>query len=108
MSFDLQLAGKRILITGVTCGVGAAVVELLHPLGVRIVATALSQPDRPIADVHYVSADLATAEGTSQAAGAALSHLGGVDVLINVVGGSSAPAGGFATLNDAEWAKALT
>lgn len=107
MSFDLQLAGKRILVTGGTRGVGAAVVELLSQLDARIVATALSQPARPIDDVHYVAADLATAEGARQAAETALRHLGGVDALINVVGGSSAPAGGFAALDDAAWAKAL-
>lgn len=107
MSFDLQLAGKRVLVTGGTRGVGAAVVELLSQLEARIVATALSQPGRPIADVHYVAADLATAGGARQAVDAALRHLGGVDALINVVGGSSAPAGGFAVLDDAEWAKAL-
>lgn len=107
MSFDLQLAGKRVLVTGGSRGVGAAVVERLSQLGAQIVATARSQPDRPIDDVHYMAADLATAEGARQAAEAALRHLGGVDALINVVGGSSAPAGGFAALDDAEWAKAL-
>jgi NAD(P)-dependent dehydrogenase (short-subunit alcohol dehydrogenase family) len=107
MSFDLQLANKRVLVTGGTRGVGAAVVERLAQLGARIVATALSQPASAMEDVHYVAADLATAEGARQAADAALRHLGGIDVLINVVGGSSAPAGGFAALGDAQWAKAL-
>lgn len=107
MNFDLQLAGKRVLVTGGTRGVGGAVVELLAQLGARIVATARSQPDRPVDDVHYVAAELATAEGARQAADAALRHLGGVDAVINVVGGSSAPAGGFVVLDDAEWAKAL-
>lgn len=107
MSFDLQLAGKRVLVTGGTRGVGAAVVELLSHLDARIVATALSKPKKPIDDVHYVAADLATAEGVRETVEAARRQLGGVDILINVVGGSSAPAGGFAKLNDAEWAKAL-
>jgi NAD(P)-dependent dehydrogenase (short-subunit alcohol dehydrogenase family) len=34
-------------------------------------------------------------------------HLGGIDILVNVVGGSSAPAGGFAALSDSEWSKEL-
>jgi NAD(P)-dependent dehydrogenase (short-subunit alcohol dehydrogenase family) len=104
---DLQLAGKRILVTGGTRGVGGAVVELLSRFSARIAATARSRPDRPIEGVHYIATDLATAEGARQAVEAALRHLGGVDILINVVGGSSAPAGGFAALDDAEWATAL-
>lgn len=107
MSFDLQLANKRVLVTGGARGVGAAVVELLARLGARIVATALSHPKSPIDDAHYVAADLSTAEGVHQAVEAALGHLGGIDALINVVGGSSAPAGGFAALDDAQWAREL-
>ncbi|WAC64885.1 SDR family oxidoreductase [Pseudoxanthomonas sp. SL93] len=107
MSFDLQLAGKRVLVTGGTRGVGGAVVERLAGLGARIVATALSNPKNPVADVHYVAANLATAEGVREVVEAARQQLGGIDVLINVVGGSSAPAGGFARLDDDEWAKAL-
>ncbi|MDR0184247.1 SDR family oxidoreductase [Lysobacter arvi] len=107
MNFDLQLAGKRVVVTGGTRGVGAAVVERLSGLGARIAATARSLPKAPVDDVHYVAADLATAEGVRAAVEAARRHLGGIDILINVVGGSSAPAGGFARLDDAEWAKAL-
>ena len=107
MSFDLQLNGTRVLVTGGTRGVGAAVVELLAQLGARIVATSLSPPTNATEDVHYVAANLATAEGARHAAEAALRHLGSIDVLINVVGGSSAPAGGFAALDEAQWAKEL-
>jgi hypothetical protein len=107
MSFDLQLAGKRVLVTGGTRGIGAAVVELMAHLDARIVATALSKPKQPIDGVHYVAANLATAEGVHQVVEASRQQLDGIDILINVVGGSSAPAGGFAKLDDAEWTKAL-
>lgn len=107
MSFDLQLAGRRALVTGGTRGAGAAVVGTLARVGARVVATATSLPARPLSGVHYLAADLATAQGARQAAEAALRHLGGVDILINVVGGSSAPAGGFAVLDDAAWIRAL-
>nr|WP_298128625.1 SDR family oxidoreductase [uncultured Pseudoxanthomonas sp.] len=107
MSFDLQLAGKRVLVTGGTRGVGAAVVDLLSRLDARVVATARSTPEQFTGNVHYVAADLATADGVRDAVEAARHRLGGIDILINVVGGSSAPAGGFAVLDDTEWAKAL-
>lgn len=107
MNFDLQLAGKRILVTGGTRGVGAAVVELLSQLDARVVATARSIPKQPVEGVHYVAADLTTAHGVREAVEAAQEKLHGIDILINVVGGSSAPAGGFARLDDAEWATAL-
>ena len=34
-------------------------------------------------------------------------RLGGVDIIVHVVGGSSAPAGGFAVLDDEQWHRAL-
>jgi NAD(P)-dependent dehydrogenase (short-subunit alcohol dehydrogenase family) len=36
-----------------------------------------------------------------------LDRLGGIDILVNVLGGSNAPAGGFAALDDEAWAKEL-
>ncbi len=107
MSFDLRLAGRRALVTGGTRGAGAAVVRALTLADARVVATALSPPAQAVAGVHYLAADLATADGARRAADAALHHLGGIDILVNVVGGSSAPAGGFAALDDTHWARAL-
>lgn len=107
MSFDLQLGGKRALVTGGTRGVGAALVATLVGAGARVMATALSPPRHPVAGVHYVVADMASAQGAQHAAEAALTALGGIDILVNVVGGSSSPAGGFAALDDAHWSREL-
>jgi len=40
-------------------------------------------------------------------AAAVRKRLGGIDIIVHVVGGSSAPAGGFAVLDDNEWQRAL-
>jgi NAD(P)-dependent dehydrogenase (short-subunit alcohol dehydrogenase family) len=107
MTFDLQLANCRALVTGGTKGVGAAVVEMLHGAGVQVIATARSAPSRPIEGVRFLAADLSTAEGASTVANSVLEQLGGIDILVNVLGGSSAPGGGFAALDDTEWSTAL-
>ncbi|WP_281783487.1 SDR family oxidoreductase [Sinimarinibacterium flocculans] len=107
MSFDLGLAGKRVLVTGGTRGAGAATVRALLDADARIVVAARSLPAQAVGEVHYLAANLSTAEGAQAVADAAHEHLGGIDILINVVGGSSAPAGGFAALDDAEWGKEL-
>lgn len=103
MTFDLQLRGQRALVTGGTKGVGAAVVQALVDAGVQVMATARSAPVQPTEGVLYVPADVSTAEGAADVAQAVLKHWGGVDILVNVVGGSSAPGGGFAALDDAQW-----
>lgn len=107
MSFDLQLQGRRALVTGGTKGVGAAVVQALRDAGVQVMATARSVPAQASEGVAYVAADLSTAPGAAEVARQVLAHWGGVDILAHVLGGSSAPGGGFAALDDAQWSDAL-
>jgi NAD(P)-dependent dehydrogenase (short-subunit alcohol dehydrogenase family) len=107
MTFSLQLEGKRALVTGGTKGVGAAVVAALLESGARVMTSARSIPPSTISGALYVAADLSTAEGCSALATAAHTQLGGIDIIINVVGGSSAPPGGFAVLSDDVWSEEI-
>ena len=107
MSFDLGLNGKRALVTGGTKGIGAAVVPALHAAGARVTAVARSLPATALHGVHYIAADIATPGGCAAVAAGVLDQFGGVDIIVNVAGGSSAPGGGFAVLDDTEWQKAL-
>jgi NAD(P)-dependent dehydrogenase (short-subunit alcohol dehydrogenase family) len=106
MSGYLELEGKRALVTGGTKGVGAAVVTALREAGARVLTSARKRP-QDIGEGEFVAADVSTAEGCAAVADAVRKRLGGLDVLVHVVGGSSAPAGGFAVLDDGEWHKAL-
>jgi len=107
MSFDLQLTNRRALVTGGTKGVGSAVVEVLREAGARVVATARLLPTQPADGVRYVAADLSTADGCNAVATWTFQQLGGIDIIVDVLGGSSAPSGGFAALVDSEWQKEL-
>lgn len=107
VSFDLELHNRRALVTAGTKGIGAAVVDVLRNAGAKIIAAARSIPDKPQEGVRYIAADLSTADGCAVLARSALEQLGGVDIIVNVLGGSSAPAGGFAALDDSEWFKEL-
>lgn len=107
MSHYVGLEGKRALVTGGTKGVGEAVVATLREAGAAVLTMARSRPENPAHANQFVAADVSTAEGCAVVANAVRDRLGGMDVIVHVVGGSSAPAGGFAVLDDNEWHKAL-
>ena len=103
-----EFKDKRALVTGGTKGLGAAVARRLSLAGARVLTTARSIPEEPLPpEVHFVQADLTTASGCESVAKEALSRLEVIDMIVHVVGGSTAPAGGFAALTDSEWQKAL-
>lgn len=102
MTGFLTLEGKRALITGGTQGAGAATVDLFRALGAQVLTTARKRPaDMP--EVRFIAADLTTLEGCETVAEAVGRQLGGVDIVVHMLGGSSAPGGGFAALGEAEW-----
>jgi NAD(P)-dependent dehydrogenase (short-subunit alcohol dehydrogenase family) len=107
MSGAVDLRGRQALVTGGTKGIGAAVSERLRQAGALVLATARTVPGEGADGVLFVAADVATAEGCETVAAAARNRLGEVDIVVHVVGGSSAPAGGFAALGDDEWRRAL-
>ena len=98
----------RALVSGGTKGVGADVVRGLHAAGLQVMTAARSLPPTVVDGVVYVAADLTTAGGADRVARSVLGPWGGADILVNVLGGSSAPGGGFAALDDAQWFNALT
>ena len=101
-----EFAGKRVLVSGGTKGLGRATVDRFLAGGATVITSARSALD-PIAGVEFVQADLATAEGGEAFARAALDRLGGIDILAHVLGGSATPGGGFAALTDDHWLSEL-
>lgn len=102
MTGFLTLQGKRALITGGTQGAGAATVALFRTLGAKVLTTARTRL-AALPEEMFIAADLTTLAGCETVARGVQDRLGGVDVIIHMLGGSSAPGGGFAALGEAEW-----
>jgi NAD(P)-dependent dehydrogenase (short-subunit alcohol dehydrogenase family) len=103
MSFDLQLSGLRAVVTGGTMGLGAAVVQTLVEAGARVATSARNVSVATLDGVTYIPSDLTTAEGVAHVAQTVIQNWGGVDIVINVLGGSGTPGGGFAAISDEHW-----
>ncbi|WP_285586205.1 SDR family oxidoreductase [Actinomycetospora sp. NBRC 106378] len=101
---DQELTGRRAVVTGATGATGAAVVARLVAAGASVLGVARNPPVEHPGDAEaFVAADLTAADGARRVAG----RVGPVDVLVHVVGGSTAPSGGFAALDDAVWQREL-
>ena len=98
--------GRRILVTGGTRGIGEAIVARLIRGGGNVIATARSLPPGGAPD-RFVQADLSTREGIDRVVKAVMDRLGGLDILINNVGGSAARGGGALALSDHDWQHAF-
>lgn len=107
MSPHNDFSGKRVLVTGGTKGMGLATVMLMRERGAQVVTTARDESTQLPAGVHFIRADLGSRAGTDAVVNAILTQYGGVDILINNVGGSSAPGGGALALTDAIWDETL-
>ncbi len=106
---DLGLTGQRVLVTGGSRGLGAAIASVLRDEGAAV-ALASRPGDTLTATAERlgataIAADLATAAGPAGAVGAAVGSLGGLDLLVVNSGGP--PPGRFEDLDDATWQVAL-
>jgi NAD(P)-dependent dehydrogenase (short-subunit alcohol dehydrogenase family) len=101
-----EFKGKRVLVTGGTKGIGEAIVNRLIRGGATVVATARSV-SAGVPQDRFIQADISMREGAHQVIETTLERLGGLDILINSVGGSSAPSGGSLALTDDDWQQAF-
>src|SRR5437870_10249628 len=97
-----EFTGKRIFVTGGTKGIGEAIVDRLRRGGGTVLATARTIPAGGDPE-QFIPADVSTRAGADHIIKTTFDRLGGLDILINSVGGSSAPGGGVLALTDEVW-----
>ncbi len=106
-----EFSGRRALVTGGTAGIGKAIVDRFLDGGANVITTARKMThdndDDKKRDLVFIQADLSTSEGCTKVINDVISQFGRVDILVNVLGASSAPSGGFSVLTDEEWQKEL-
>ena len=104
---DLRLSGKTAVVTGASKGIGLAVTKALVDAGAHVVAGSRT-PGKHLprleesGQVSFVSVDL-TRPGAAEELIAAATDRGGIDVLINNVGGATPRPPGLAGISDDDW-----
>ncbi len=107
---DLQLNGKRALVTGSTSGIGEQIAKSLAGEGVQVIVHGRrkAEADRVVQEITATGGmamaaigDLGSDEETTAVVNASLSALGGIDILVNNAG--SFPVKPWLLSTAAEW-----
>ncbi|CAM3760358.1 SDR family oxidoreductase [Flavobacterium chungbukense] len=107
LDYQNELSGKIALVTGGTKGAGRAIAKRLLQAGATVIITARNPPEKEDNNLHFIPSDLSKAEGTQKVIKAVLSDYGRLDILVNNLGSSSTPAGGYSVLTDEDWESTL-
>ena len=102
-NFNNELSGKIALVTGGTKGAGKAIAERLLRASATVIITARNAPEKANEKLHFISADLSEPTGTQKVVDEILATYQKLDILVNNLGGSETPGGGFAVLTDQDW-----
>ncbi len=111
---DLKLKGKVALVTGGSRGIGRAIALGLAAEGCRVAICARGRAGlaRTLEEVrahgvqaHGVTADVTRAEDVERFVAESAGKLGGIDILVNNVGGSA--GGGLLEATDEDWQRTL-
>jgi len=105
-SGGLNLHGKRVVVTGGTQGIGAAIARQFSQAGAKVVVAARSSIDS-LSGAQFAKADLATPEGVASLATTTLELLGGIDVIVNNAGSQSYVPAGVLSMTDDDWLQDL-
>ncbi|MCX0272586.1 SDR family oxidoreductase [Nocardia zapadnayensis] len=112
---DLGLQNKVAVVTGASKGIGLATARTLKAEGALVVAASRRRTpdlDELVGErLVHVAVDLATPQGPGQAIAEAERVFGGLDVVVNNVGGpppgAVLPRFSFTELTDTDWAAML-
>ena len=100
---NTSLEGKIALVTGGTKGIGKSIADRLAQAGATVIITARSKSEEANPSFHFIAADLSIEGESARIASEIHEKFGRVDILINNLGGSSSPGGGFSVLTDEHW-----
>lgn len=83
--FDLH--GRRAIVTGASRGIGRAIAHALESAGAHVAILSRNAPNAPTSEFIHVPADFNNLEEIPEAVDTAITALGGLDILVNNVGG---------------------
>ena len=99
---DLELDGKVAIVTGAGRGIGLSVAERLIAEGAAVVGVSRTAPERELAGIEHVRADVLDEYTPATLVDRARSRFGRLDILVNNAGGARLRTG-YQGVRQADW-----
>lgn len=107
LNYSTELKSKIALVTGGTKGIGRAIAERLSQAGAKVIVSARNNPEEAHPEHYFIAADATNPDHVAKLVQEINENFGGVDILIDNIGGLTTPGGGFSTLTDEHWENEL-
>jgi NAD(P)-dependent dehydrogenase (short-subunit alcohol dehydrogenase family) len=107
LDLSKEFSGRRALVTGGSRGIGGATAQRLIDGGAKVAVVARSKHAETPQDAIFIEGDMRTKEGADAVGKAALSALGGLDILVNAVGAARVHLPSLEAIPDEEWVDSL-
>ncbi|MDV6285014.1 oxidoreductase [Rhodococcus jostii] len=102
-----EFDGKRVLVTGGSRGIGAAISQYLRARGARVATVARSRPTQNPSLPDLITGDLTQPAEAERVSHAVLDRLGGIDIVVHSAGAATLSDGGVLSMGEHDWEVAL-
>ena len=103
LDLSKEFAGRRVLVTGGSRGIGAAIAQRLLDAGGKVVVTARNRHEQTPASATFITGNILTLEGCKKIVAEATKALGGLDILVNNAAAAKLVLPNSEAISDEEW-----
>ena len=107
LDLSKEFAGRRVLVTGGSRGIGAAIAQRLLDGGASVVVVARSRHEQTPARAIFVKGDIRTPDGCKKLVEESIKALGGLDILVNNAAAAKLVLPNSEAITDADWQETI-
>src|SRR5258708_27386903 len=107
LDLSKEFAGRRVLVTGGSRGIGAAIAQRLLDGGASVVVVARSRHEQTPARATFIKGDIRTPDGCKKLVEESIKVLGGLDILVNNAAAAKLILPNSEAITDGDWEETI-
>src|SRR5277367_333350 len=107
LDLSKEFAGRRVLVTGGSRGIGAAIAQRLMDGGASVVVVARNRHEQTPTGATFIKGDILTPEGCKKIVEESIKVLGGLDILVNNAAAAKLILPNSEAITDSDWQETI-